>query len=310
MGIEKPYGEALMAWAQGKKITMPGGQAKSANQRAQKAALELAIALQEGRHVPAAIRKAMQLFERQLENGHMALGRDLARFLNEIMIPGNHAPIWYAATGTLFELAWNRLRPRTAGVARLRVLTFQWWQHHLSLCRVLAVPAEAGSPPGRFDPGRLYPGSIVSPAARATLRGGALSYHRDAILRLRLGIPQVGPAKKRDWWTPRAPDLVGPFWFSSNLSLMPKPEQIGKGFLPRVHDPLDVRRCTEGHTGVFPEGITEALDPLPVAWAADRTWTPGFGERPPAPPCQGMLVEEIRVPARTRPDRPPRPSPP
>ena len=295
MGIEKAYGEALMKWAQGETIKMPSGQAKSANQRMQKAALELAIAVQDGKGAAPAIAGATDLFERQLVNGHMALGEDLGPYLNEIMIPGNHAPIWFAATGTLFELAWHRLSPSTAGVERLRELTFGWWQNHLSLCWVMSVPTSAGSPPGAYDPDLLYPGSVVSPAARATLKGGATSYHQDAILRLRFGIPQVGHAKKSDWWTPKAPDLVGPYWFKSDLKLMPEPKQIGKGFLPLVHDPLDVRRCTEGHTGAFPKGITDALDPLAAGWADYSCWKADFAKNPPAPPCQGTLVEEIHV---------------
>src|SRR5689334_16157317 len=98
-GIEHPYGDALMAFAQGKKILMPKGNPQSANQRAQQTALTLAIAVQNKTGFPAAIAKATDVFQQQLDNGHMALA--LQNGLNEYMIPDTHAFIWYEATATL-----------------------------------------------------------------------------------------------------------------------------------------------------------------------------------------------------------------
>src|SRR3981081_2774012 len=144
-GIEHPYEKALQTWAPGQSITMPPGEAKSANQRAQNTALTLAIAFQDKKGIPQAIAQATALFQKQLDNGHMALALDGG--LNEYMIPGTHTPLWYAAIGTLHELAWHRLDAGMDGVKALRNLTFQWWRHHLSLCSVLSVPAESGAPP-------------------------------------------------------------------------------------------------------------------------------------------------------------------
>jgi hypothetical protein len=145
MGIEHAYGKALQEWAQGHSITMPPGKGKSANQQAQNAALTLAIAFQDQTGLPKAIDNAKDLYQRQLDNGHMALALDGG--LNEYMIPDTHAFIWYAAMGTLHELAWHRLDVTLDGVKDLRDLSYQWWQHHLSMCSVLSVPADqAGAP--------------------------------------------------------------------------------------------------------------------------------------------------------------------
>src|SRR5947209_3886938 len=243
-GIEHAYGQALQAWAQGKVITLPPGDAKSANQRCQKAALTLAIAFQNQTGIPDAIAGAASIFQQQLDNGHMALSPDLGVGLNEYMIPDTHAFIWYAAMGTLHELAWHRLDAGTDSVKALRALTFQWWQHHLSMCSVMSVPA--GGPP--TDDDQLNVGSIVSPGARA--KGGPMSYHRDALYRKRFGIPQVGHATNPRWWTPKEP---GPPW-PGNLVVEYKVR--GKG------DPVTATlSSTSGDTASSPLGDGSPLGP-------------------------------------------------
>lgn len=280
MGIEHAYGKALQDWAQGESITMPPGKGKSANQRAQNAALTLAIAFQDDTGLPEAIANAKDLYQRQLDNGHMALALDGG--LNEYMIPDTHAFIWYAAMGTLHELAWHRLVEDMDGVADLRKLSYQWWQHHLSLCSVLSVPADqAGAPP---NDQKLNAGSVVSPGARAD--AGRMSYHRDAIYRKRFGIPQVGQALRNPtWWTPKAPDLVGPYWVSKNLDTLPPATKIGPDFLPMLSNPMTIQRYKLGFRAFFAEGVipTAAFNPTVRAWMDYTTWETGFTLLPSGP---------------------------
>jgi hypothetical protein len=297
-GIEHAYGQALMEFAQDKPIVMPKGIPKSANQRAQNAALTLAIAFQNQAGLPEAITKATDIFQQQLDNGHMALA--LQDGLNEYMIPDTHAFIWYAAIGTLHELAWHRLKATMDGVKALQNLTFQWWQHHLSLCSVMSVPAgQAAVPP---DDPLLNAGSVVSPGARA--KAGRMSYHRDAIFRKRFGIPPVGNAAKPLWWTPKAPDLVGPFWVAQNLDTLPKPAKIGPKFLPMLSNPMTVQRYTLGFRAFFHDGVIPAAsyDPTVRAWMDYPRWQAGFMLLPsgpsqpePGPPWPGDLKSEVHV---------------
>jgi hypothetical protein len=298
-GIEHAYGKALQAWAQGQSTTMPPGDAKSANQRAQKAALALAIAFQDGTGLPEAVAQAADLFQQQLDNGHMALSPALGVGLNEYMIPDTHSFIWYAAMGTLHELAWHRLDADMDGVKALRNLTFQWWQHHLSMCSVMSVPANGDAPK---DDDELNVGSVVSPGARAA--AGRMSYHRDAIYRKRFGIPQVGHATNPNWFTPKAPDLVGPYWFAQNLQTLPQVWQIGPDFLPMLSNPVTVQRYTRGFRAFFPAGVipTAAFDPTVRSWMDYRSWKAGFTLLPngpsdpePGAPWPGELVAEYHV---------------
>jgi hypothetical protein len=300
-GIEHPYGQALMEFAQGKTIVMPKGTAKSANQRAQKAALALAIAVQTQNGLPAAITQAREIFQLQLDNGHMALA--LQDGLNEFMVPANHAFIWYAAIGTLHELAWQRLEAAMDGVKALKQLTLQWWQHHLSLCSVTSVSPEGGHAGGESV---LNAGSIVCPGARAA--GGTMSFHRDAIYRKRFGIPQVGNAKRASWWLPNTPDLVGPFWVAKNLDTLPPTAKIGPQFLPMLSNPMTVQRYTLGFRAFFQDGITPAatFDPTVRAWMDYANWQAGFTLLPsgpsqpePGPPWPGELVAEVHVKGKT-----------
>ena len=297
-GIEHAYGQALQAWAQGKVITLPPGDAKSANQRCQKAALTLAIAFQNQTGIPDAIAGAASIFQQQLDNGHMALSPDLGVGLNEYMIPDTHAFIWYAAMGTLHELAWHRLDAGTDSVKALRALTFQWWQHHLSMCSVMSVPA--GGPP--TDDDQLNVGSIVSPGARA--KGGPMSYHRDALYRKRFGIPQVGHATNPRWWTPKDPDLVGPFWFAQNLDTLPQTKDVGPDHLPMLSNSMTIQRYELGFRAFFADGVipTSAFDPTVRAWMDVPNWKAGFKLLPngpddpePGPPWPGNLVVEYKV---------------
>jgi len=296
-GIEHAYGKALMEFANGESIIMPKGIAKSANQRAQKAALALAIAVQSQNGIAAAITQARDVFQQQLDHGHMALA--LEDGLNEYMIPDTHAFIWYAAIGTLHELAWHRLDTAMDGVKALKQLTLQWWQHHLSLCSVMSVDPEGGHPGG--DP-LLNVGSIVSPGARA--KAGRMSFHRDAIYRKRFGIPQVGNARNANWWKPRAPDLVGPFWFAKNLDTLPPTTKIGPRFLPMLSNPMTVERYTLGFRAFFQDGVipASAFDPTVRAWMDYPNWKAGFTLLPsgpsdpePGPPWPGEKVAEFRV---------------
>src|SRR5258708_33341241 len=296
-GIDRPSGRALMAFAQGKTIVLPKGTAKSANQRAQKAALALAIAVQTQTGFAAAITQAREIFQLQLDNGHMALA--LQDGLNEYMIPDTHAFIWYSAIGTLHELAWNRLDVAMDGVKALKQLTLQWWQHHLSLCSVMSVSPENGHAGGDA---LLNVGSIVSPGARAA--AGRMSFHRDAIYRKRFGIPQVGNDKNANWWTPRAPALVGPFWFAKNLDSLPPTTKIGPKFLPMLSNPMTVQRHTLGFRAFFKDGVipASAFDPTVRAWMdypnrkAGFTLLPSGPSQPePGPPWPGELVKEYRV---------------
>jgi hypothetical protein len=303
MGIEHPYGKALQDWAQGQSITMPPGKAKSANQRAQNAALTLAIAFQNQTGLPDAIAGAKDLYQRQLDHGHMAL--DVVNGLNEYMIPDTHAFIWYAAMATLHELAWHRLDESLEGVADLRKLSRQWWQHHLSMCSVMSVPADqAGASP---DNQLLNVGSVVAPGARAD--SGRMSYHRDVIYRRVAGIPQVGQAlKNKTWWTPKAPDLVGPYWVSKNLDTLPQTKEIGPDFLPMLTNPMTIQRYTLGFRAFFADGVipTAAFSPTVRAWMDYSTWQAGFTLLPsgpadpePAAPWPGELVAEYKVKGKT-----------
>ncbi|MFY9824443.1 MAG: hypothetical protein WAM82_23910 [Thermoanaerobaculia bacterium] len=299
MGIEHAYGKALQDWAQGQAITMPPGVGKSANQRAQHTALTLAIAFQDQAGLPEAIAKAKDLYQRQLDNGHMALADDGG--LNEYMIPDVHAFIWYAAMATLHELAWHRLDSALNGVKELRDLSFQWWQHHLSMCSVTSVPADQTGAP--LDQQVLAPGSVVSPGARAN--GGRMSYHRDAIYRRRFGIPQVGQALRNPtWWTPKAPDLVGPYWVSRNLDTLPQTADIGPDSLPMLSNPMTIQRYTLGFRAFFADGVipTAAFSPTVRSWMDYSTWQTGFTLLPDGPadpepdaPWPGDPVEEYKV---------------
>ena len=303
-GIEHAYGKALQAWAQGQSITMPPGIGKSANQRAQKAALTLAIAVQDKTGIPDAIAGAASIFQQQLDNGHMALSPSLGTGLNEYMIPDTHAFIWYAAMGTLHELAWHRLDVATNGVKPLRDLTFQWWRHHLSMCSVMSVPANAGPP---TDDDQLNVGSVVSPGARA--KGGTMSYHRDAIYRKRFGIPQVGHATNPKWWTPKDPDLVGPFWFAKNLDTLPQTKDVGPDHLPMLSNPMTVQRYTLGFRAFFAPGVSPAgaFDPSVRSWMDYKAWKAGFtllnGPADPEPdaPWPGDLKVEYKIKGKTVP---------
>jgi len=303
MGIEHPYGKALQDWAQGESITMPPGKAKSANQRAQNAALKLAIAFQDEEDLPEAIDNAKDLYQRQLDHGHMAL--DVVNGLNEYMIPDTHAFIWYAAMGTLHELAWHRLDVTMDGVKDLRDLSYQWWQHHLSMCSVLSIPAgQAGAPP---DSPLLNIGSVVSPGARAD--SGRMSYHRDVIHRKVFGIPQVGQALRNPtWWTPKAPDLVGPYWVSKNLATLPQTSKIGPDFLPMLSNPMTIQRYKQGFRAFFADGVipTGAFSPTVRAWMDYTTWETGFtllpsGPSDPEPKAAwpGDVVAEYKVKGKT-----------
>lgn len=207
------------------------------NQKMESAAVAVGFncLLQPNPQGDAAVRRAIDLLEKQLTEGHM-----LAEVFTD-----SHAPIWLRAMSSL-RLYSLKLRSRGGQFARLEELVCQWFEHHFACLSLGLVPS-----------GPLA-NQIVLPCSRKSpeLAGNMV---RDVFYQLAATGKVQRPVGKnfmdlsKDRQDTAAAPLIKQIMDGGGFG-----PNLKRGTLPKLCAAFAVERFDDGHAASFPDGLPES----------------------------------------------------